>query len=171
MLISFFFSPWSWTRTRYIKVSCTHKNNRNIDLQMVPSRIYKGGDTTWTNMKQSLWCSASDKINIRNCISIIFWIFNTHIHSAYLCLQTWRASMKFSWKSLHLSPGPYYQAISRSHDHLSIKDHGSFYIKYWQKHLMNLSKMANILRHTTLLYKYDRVKLLQYKCFLSSLVG
>jgi len=171
MLISFvfFFPPWSWTR--YIKVSCTHKNNKNIDLQMIPSRIYEGGDTTWTNMKQSLRCSTSNKINIRNYISIIFWIFNTHIHSAYLCLQTWRASMKFSWKSLHLSPGPYDQATSRSHDHLSIKDHGFFSIRYWQKHLMNLSKMANILTHATLLYKYDRGKLLQYKCFLSSLVG
>ena len=36
---------------------------------------------------------------------------------------------------------------------------------------MNLSKMANILTHATFLYKDDRGKFLQYKCFFSFLVN
>jgi hypothetical protein len=35
------------------KSTCTHKRDRKIDFQIVPSRIYKKGDSMRTNMKQS----------------------------------------------------------------------------------------------------------------------
>ena len=69
------------------KVSCTHKRDKNISLQMVTSRSCEGGDTIWTNRKQSSWCTTLNKINPINYISIIFWNFKKEIVCLHISIH------------------------------------------------------------------------------------